>query len=266
MTLDRADRTGLGVAVIGHILLFGALSLSFLNPPRPLPSMNAPIDVELVGPEQVAPDPVPSAAEAAAASAAPEPVPAPPIPEPIVPPPLEMPKPKAEAVKPRPAPKASPPKAVTKPPKQETQRRGTGIAGLGTSLAEGARTEGRGQSRALGTEKGDKGTQAAKSGVEIRRTISVSINAEVRGPWNACRVSGVDIDQLQTSVQFRLDQDGSLAGITNVKTSGVNDSNRFQQARFEECAKNAIARAAPFALPREDYAYWKSYTLDFSKR
>jgi hypothetical protein len=236
------------------VLLFGALSASLLSPPRRLPSMNPPIDVALVGPDQVAPDPVPEAAAPAPAPAL-QPDIAPPPPEPVPAPP----QPKAAE---RTAEKAKP--AERAPPRQDAKRTSK-VAGLGQQLGDAARRESS-ATNGKGTTKGDKGTPAAKTGAEIRRTISVSINAEVRGPWNACRVSGVDIDQLVTTVIFRLNQDGTLGGFSSVRTEGVNESNRFQQARFEECAKNAIVRAAPFDLPREDYAYWKSYTLDFSKR
>ncbi|MEQ1510843.1 MAG: hypothetical protein ABL909_10655, partial [Sphingopyxis sp.] len=108
---------------------------------------------------------------------------------------------------------------------------------------------------------------AAVTAAAIRADIRVSINAEVRGPWNGCRVSGVDVDQLKTTIVFRLSQSGALDRIASVNTSGVNDSNRPQLARFEECARRSIQLAAPFAnLPQENYSYWQTYTLDFEKR
>lgn len=99
----------------------------------------------------------------------------------------------------------------------------------------------------------------------MRRAISTSINAEVARPWDACRVSGVDVDRLRTAVVFRLTESGALDRVVSVTTRGVNDSNRPQVARFEECARRAIALAAPFNLPREHYSYWQTYTLDFEK-
>jgi hypothetical protein len=88
----------------------------------------------------------------------------------------------------------------------------------------------------------------------------------VRGPWNSCRVTGLDVDQLKTTVVFRLTQSGGLERIVSVVTSGVNESNQPQRQRFEECARRAIELAAPFDLPRENYSYWQTYTLDFEKR
>lgn len=109
------------------------------------------------------------------------------------------------------------------------------------------------------------GAPAAQTASQIRRSISTSINAEVARPWNACRVTGADVDQLKTTVRFRLAENGTLASIASVTTSGVTDSNRPQVARFEECARRAIELAAPFALPSESYSYWENYTLDFEK-
>jgi hypothetical protein len=107
---------------------------------------------------------------------------------------------------------------------------------------------------------------AQQTAAEIRADIRVSINAAVRGPWNGCRVTGVDVDRLRTAVVFRLGQSGALDRIVSVTTTGVNDSNRPQVQRFEECARRAIQLAAPFELPRENYEYWQTYTLDFEKR
>ncbi|MFM6854752.1 MAG: hypothetical protein ACKOUM_11800, partial [Sphingopyxis sp.] len=80
------------------------------------------------------------------------------------------------------------------------------------------------------------------------------------------RVTGLDVDQLRTTIVFRLAQNGGLDRIVSVNTAGVNDSNRPQLQRFEECARRAIQLAAPFQLPAEHYSYWQTYTLDFDKR
>ena len=47
--MDRSEKIGLGVAVVGHVLLFGALSLGFLGAPElPKKIEQQPIDVSLV--------------------------------------------------------------------------------------------------------------------------------------------------------------------------------------------------------------------------
>ncbi len=111
------------------------------------------------------------------------------------------------------------------------------------------------------------GAPGAKSAAQIRQSITTSIKSQVEGPWNRCRVTGIDVDALVTTVRFRLDRDGSLAGFSSTTTSGVNDSNRTQQSRHQECAKKAIQQASPFTgLPPEHYSYWQNYEFKFQKR
>lgn len=318
--MDRAERTGLGIAIVGHAALFAALSLSLLTT-EPLKPLNKPVDVVLVdeadlestAPEIArsaappAPEPSPPAEAAPAPSPEPEPpapiiaspVPRPPEPKPIVrPEPKPVPKPVAKPVpQPKPTPKVQPkpaPKPVAKPtpPKAApakptpakpaktpvktaavTPRPTDRLKGLnlGTGGA-GAAPKAGGSTAPKGTGAGSagaapKGAPAQKASAEVKQSIRVSINNEVRAPWNACKVQGIDIDQLKTTIVFRLNEDGSLGGFSSVQTTGENESNRFQKARFEECARNAIQRAAPFGnLPRENYNDWKVYTLDFTKR
>ncbi len=107
---------------------------------------------------------------------------------------------------------------------------------------------------------------AAATAAEVRRSIDVSIKGAVARHWNACRLSGVDIGELTTTVRFRLSESGGLAGVSTIATTGQNDSNRFQVARHQECARRAIELAAPFTLPAENFSFWQNYTLDFVKR
>lgn len=158
--------------------------------------------------------------------------------------------PSADAAPARPAPTRTPP-ARTPPARP-----------AGDPLGDIARSVTRSAPR---TNPAATGVPAQRSATEIRRSISTSINAEVARPWNACRVSGFDVDQLTTTIVFRLTQTGALERIVSVRTTGVNDSNRPQLARFEECARRAIDLAAPFNLPAESYSYWQTYTLDFRK-
>ena len=82
--MDRAERTGLGIALVGHALLFGALSVSLMRPIPKLPPLNPPIDVALVDAKALttaAPDAVREASAPPEESAAPAAVaPAPPTP------------------------------------------------------------------------------------------------------------------------------------------------------------------------------------------
>jgi hypothetical protein len=173
-----------------------------------------------------------------------------------------------EALKPKPAPKA-PPKA---PPAKSAPKAAAPKATTKTATTKGPAPTGRldGITSGLGKEPvkapAAKGVPAAQTAAEVKKSIDVSIKAKIAPRWNACKVSGVDIDQLKTVVKFRLGENGALLGFTGVTTTGQNDSNRFQVQRHQECAKKAVELAAPFDLPAENYSFWQNYTLDFLKR
>ena len=134
--MDRSEKIGLGVAVVGHVLLFGALSLGFLGAPElPKKIEQQPIDVSLVpdvaleatapqsvetpaesvAPDEGAPeDAAPPAPEEAEPEPQPDPVPPAPQPKPAPPKPAPKPQPTPEP-KPQPKPKPAPPKPVAKP-------------------------------------------------------------------------------------------------------------------------------------------------------
>ncbi len=134
--MDRSEKIGLGVAVVGHVLLFGALSLGFLGAPElPKKIEQQPIDVSLVpdvaleatapqsvetpaesvAPDEGAPeDAAPPAPEEADPEPKPDPVPPAPQPKPAPPKPAPKPQPATEP-KPQPKPKPAPPKPVAKP-------------------------------------------------------------------------------------------------------------------------------------------------------
>lgn len=121
--MERAEKVGLGVAAAGHVLLFGALSLGFLDTPNPLKLKQTPVEVSLVtdvGLESAAPKATEAPSQrispeegepvdAAPPSPAPEPQPKP---EPAPPKPQPAPAPKPE---PKPQPKPAPEKAAPKP-------------------------------------------------------------------------------------------------------------------------------------------------------
>ncbi len=268
MALDRTDSISLTVVVAAHLALFAALSVDlFAKPPRSFD--NPPMEVDLIAESAItsaAPDlsASPPAARLAAEEgpvedammAESQPLPLPRI-EPV-------PTPRAE--RPTPAPRVTPkaPSRPTPPARSEPAPKPAPKA------AKSARPTGnlKGLLDGIGKEENASKSKAApaQSVGEIRRAISVSINAEVRGPWNRCSVSGIDVDQLKTTIVFRLSKSGALAGFDRVSTSGETPSNAPQVDRFEECAKRAIQLAAPFDLPAENYDYWKTYTLDFEKR
>lgn len=291
MAIERTEQVGLGVAATAHIALIVLLSINWPDPP-PLPIENPPMAVDLIAeaaPVSTSPEPAseaPAAHRGEMESDTVAPPPAPPVPKvlPRVVPPPPQPKKAIPAPAPRPTPRAErrpppppardtserrrPDRPTATPPRQTAPARPTTPPQRNPRPAAGDPLGDIANSVARSSTPNARGTAApaAQTASEIRRSISTSINAEVARPWNACRVTGIDVDQLKTTVVFRLTQSGGLERIASVNTSGVNDTNRTQLSRFEECARRAIELAAPFNLPAESYSYWQTYTLDFEKR
>ncbi|MDX2210852.1 MAG: hypothetical protein SFV20_10905 [Sphingopyxis sp.] len=246
---DQNLRVAVGAAVVLHVVLLALLSVQWTRGERRFD--NPPMEVDLIadtGPTSTAPEisETPPAAKLGeeealsreAQTALPEPAP------------LPKPTPKAPAAK-QPPSKAPPAKG---PP---TRRPNTPTGRL-DGIAEGLGKE--------ATKAPGRGLPATQTAAEVRKSIDVSIKGAVASRWNGCRVSGLDVDALKTTVKFRLTQSGGLDAVTSVVTIGQNDSNQFQVARHQECAKRAIELAAPFDLPAENYDFWRNYTLDFVKR
>ena len=295
--MDRAEQTGLGVAVIGHVLLFGALSLNLLKPPV-LPKIeNPPIEVAMVDEaalKSAAPAPTPMPA-----SPPPEPAPAPvimakPTPEPIAPPPVPkvvarpepklVPKPVAKA-EPKPAQKAvakaqpkpqpvavaksvAQPKPFAKATPTKTasaDMRPRRIPGLSRSIVTGlndAPSETPTKSTTPSPVKA--AAKPAKApGITLAQMTGAqksSLNALI---YRALKPywkppSGSDAELLVTRLSVKLNRDGSIDGEPEILgQDGINDSNRGQAKLHAERAIQAVRRAAPFNLPPDYYDGWK---------
>ncbi len=132
--MDRAEKVGLGVAVVGHLVLFGLLSVGFFATPNPQKLQQTPMEVSLVkdvGLKATAPQAVTPPAQSVApdegepedaappaetvAEPEPEPEPAPPAPQPQPKPAPPKPAPAKPAPAPAPASKPAPVKAQPKP-------------------------------------------------------------------------------------------------------------------------------------------------------
>lgn len=116
--MDRAERTGLGIAFVGHAALFAILSLSLFSARIPKPPVADSMDVQFVDKAALTSSAPKVAQEAPATSEAPEQgkpeesAPPPPAPEPV-----KEPEPEPAPPKPAPKPKPAPPKPT--PPKPE---------------------------------------------------------------------------------------------------------------------------------------------------
>lgn len=246
LTLRTEEQAGLGIALLAHVALVAWLVLAPPVPP-PLPRIErvAVTLAEETGPQATTPDP----SKDPAGDGAPELGMAPPPPEPV-PEARPSPPPNAAAkaaVRQPPAKQASPPIA---PPKK-------GPPG-GSNFADAFRE---GVPGGVG-----KGNPDAAPSAQQQSAIRVSINQQVLRPWNACSVTGLDVELLRARVSFSLDRSGQIISIDDPQVSGITASNSPQARRFGECAVRAIRTAAPYRLPGEFYDYWKNYRLNFQKQ
>ncbi|MEK6637058.1 MAG: cell envelope biogenesis protein TolA [Pseudomonadota bacterium] len=267
--MDRAEQTGLGVAIAGHVALFGALSLGLLSAPD-LPKLdNEPVEVTLATEVDLqSAAPVPREAVPAQPQAEPELIE--PAPAPIIavsPPPLtekSQPKPETKPVaKLEPAPKPKP-KAETKPKpvKLATDdpdaRRRPGLSkSIVSSLSDTPPQAKAGKVAAPSTAPSQPVgiSVAAMTGAQ-KASLNSLIYSQLKPHWRP--PSGADAELLITRLSVRLNKDGSLASDPEVfDQQGINDSNRTQAKLHAERAIQAVRRAAPFKLPPEYYEAWK---------
>lgn len=292
--MERAEKIGLGIATAGHVLLFGMLSLGFLRAPDPLKFNNPPMDVSIVddvalrssAPKiaQEAPPPgeAPELGSRQEAAPAPEPVPVIKVaPQPVLRP---EPAPKAKPVeKARPLPKvAAPAPASVKPvpaksvaarpaPAKPAEKPASG-AGSATvtrssrlKLDPSKWMQADGGTGATPSAKPSAGTPAAVIGPAQKAALDAEIRRQLKPYWKS--PTGADVEQLRTTVDVRLARDGSIIGDPQVvDTLGVTPSNQGQVRLHRELAVKAIRLAAPFTLPADLYAGWKSLRISFDKR
>lgn len=263
LAVDRAERTGLGVAVGGHILLFGALSLGIAFAPKKTPPLTQPVDIQIVdktGMTDAAPSP--SQVEPAA-SVAPEvgpPVEAqPPAPAPT-PAPAPAPLPRAA-----PAPTPTPAKpAPTKP--APTQAKPT--------PAKPAQSTERPRGSRLGSDflKGITDRQTASTAqtprVAVDGAAMASLVSAIRRQVQPCadRINspGPDSNKITTKLNIRLNPNGTLVAPPSVVSqTGVDDGNSRYAKRVGELAASAFVQCAPFELPAELYEGWKNINLNY---
>lgn len=294
--MDRAERTGLGVAAVGHVILFAALSASFLAKPKDLapPSMS----VSLV-PDVALEATAPPATEAPAASVAPEQGPpedaAPPPPAPVeaapepAPPvktvaPTPPPKP-APVAKPQPKPSAAPapakaqPKPQAKPaPAAKAEPKPAAKPGTGKQVAS---VQSRPRGAILGNDflkgivadrsqpeaKGEVAPAAAMS-AKAAADIGAAIVRQVQPCADRQVIPGPGAEKIRVAIRLSINRDGSLAGRPQiVGHDGVDDGNARYVDRVDDLAIATFVGCAPLkGLPPELYAVprgWKLFTLRY---
>ena len=211
--MDRSEKIGLGVAVVGHVLLFGALSLGFLGAPElPKKIEQQPIDVSLVPDvalEATAPQSVETPAESIAPDeGAPEDA-APPAPE------EAEPEPKPDPVPPAPQPK----------PATETCAQ----AATGTRAEASAQT----QARAAETRR------KARAGPEARREATAQGR---EGATRQGRAREVRADQGRGETERRAREDVVFRVVGQARQAVLDQGQRLDRRGQDLAATRVAAR------------------------
>lgn len=281
LAIDRREGAGIGVAVIGHVALFGVLSVGFLATPNPVKLEATPIEISItdeVGLKSEAPvinreAPAEKLAEVPGPVEPDTPPPAPqPDPQPIARPDPTPPK-SAPAPAPKPQPKAEPKKAPT-PPRPDSRTQAQTNAAQSKAQPKSARQAVTPTGRLTGitdglTDQQSKGKattpQASQIGAAVKSALGAEIIRQLRPHWRS--PTGADVELLRTRVEIRLNPDGTLAAPPRVLSQdGVTASNRPQADLHKERAIAAVKLAAPFRLPAEYYEAWKRITPTFDRR
>lgn len=257
----RADRSGLGIAIVGHLLLFAALTLTIARRSPPVHVQPETMDVQLVdavGRRSAAPTP---ATEAPRQSEAPEL--GPPVPEP---PPVAAPRPTPKA-EPAPAPTPAPVKATpSKPaprlssdflkelPSTQSAKKATG-ARLGNDFLKGLPTSAPGKGATA---------RAAITGAAMNG-LAAAIFRQVKPCYNLGALGGTPATQITTVLDLRFNKDGSVAGSPQVvEQTGVGEANRGYKQQMVDISRRAVLQCAPLQLPAEMYeGGWEHLQLNF---
>ncbi|MDT9600919.1 cell envelope biogenesis protein TolA [Sphingosinicella rhizophila] len=263
--MDRAEATGLGVAVSGHLALLAALSLGLAT--ATIPKQSEPIEVSFVdetGLESASPTPsdIPPAPKLAELEG-----PVEPVVQPLPPPPPEPARvPRPQAAEPTPVPKPS--------PKPRPQPKAKAEAPARPKTEAPAKSETRPTGRLSGLLKGvsdsdsdsrSTATPGKVASAAVRNSLGAEVRRQVRPHWRGNAPTGADAEKLRTILDIALARSGAVVRVEVVETTGQTASNRPQVKLHQEKAIRAVRLAAPFNLPSEYYDAWKSLTISFDK-
>ncbi|KLE34772.1 hypothetical protein [Aurantiacibacter luteus] len=293
------ERIGIGAAVVAHGLLV-ALLVARMGMEQPLIPPPERIEVSLatdVSLESTAPDPSaePAASMAPVISdtpAPPEPPaeflpePPPPRPQPTVAPrpepsaaprpqptarptarPTPAPSPRASArPTPAPSPSARASSRPTPAPSPRASSRPTPAPSPSASArAGGSRLGDDFLSGRSPTSEGTRGSPAATFGASEAADLRSAITRQLRRNWSAPQ--GVDAELLVTTVAWRLNRNGTLAGTPRcTNQSGINDANRAQAQVHCDRAIRAVQLADFSGLPDQFYSRWDDLEWTFDRR
>lgn len=260
--MERAEATGLGVAVVGHAALFAALSLALFRAPSFIPPSDAievsfadDVALQSASPAPAAEPPAPATAPDLGAieeaPSAPSPSPAPPQPTPR---------------RATPAPERASPVAQTDPRdrrRPETARNRPGHESRAPRLGDlNLDNIGRDPSpnRSRNPPAQMTGQAAANIAQAILRQIQPCADRQID--------PGPGANQIVTAINLRLNRDGSLAARPRVvRQTGINDENQRYADRVADLAIASFTGCAPLrGLPAELYDVprgWSNFTMNY---
>jgi outer membrane biosynthesis protein TonB len=292
--MDRAERTGLGVAAAGHVALFVLLSLSLFSARIPKPPVADPMDVQFVdkvgltsaapkvaqeapapseAPEQGKPTETTPPPPTPAPQPKPEPKPTPPKPAPPKPEPKPEPKPQPKPTPPKPTPEKPQAKPKPAPPKPVKK------SGLSSDFLKDLPQDKPGPAKPKGSRLGSdflKGLSPSKAPGKASAPRAAAVSAQSMAGLIALIASkvkpcynppagGSDSGQITTVLSIRMNRDGSVASVTPGAQSGVNGSNSAYARQMADAARRAVLRCSPITgLPAELYqGGWNDFDFRF---
>ncbi len=294
--MTRNEGLGLGLAVIGHVVLFALLSLAWLAPKTP-PVPSQPIEVSLVdavaldqhapaAPEppspSTAPEPGPPAdapPPAKAAEVAPDPAPPKPQPKAVPPPkPAPMPapapkKPVAEKTDKPDRSKASPAKVAAPSTRAVAATKGNGSDARATKpKATGSLLDDdfrKGLTQAPSRAKPSEAAPGAVMNAQAAANIGSAIQRQIQPCANRQVIPGPGANRIVATVRLQINRDGSLAARPTIADDhgGVDDENRRYVDAVDRAAIATFMGCQPLrGLPPDLYDVprgWKVFNLRY---
>lgn len=264
--MQRAERTGLGLSVLGHTAIFAILSLGLFAATKPVPPPAQPIDVQIVdkvGLTDTSPAPpkatpaqsvAPEIGQSDQAASERAPTPAPPVPREAV-----------AAQKPEPMPTPAP-KAVTKPSAKPAPSKPTAKPAIAPVRGSKLGDDFRKGLTAAPSNSTSQAPRATSVGPAQQAALGRLIREQLKPHWKA--PTGPDAEQLRTELRVQLANDGRVTSVEVLRTTGRTDSNQSQVKPHQEAAMKAVRLASPFlGLPDELYSAWSVLeTVGFDRR
>jgi outer membrane biosynthesis protein TonB len=261
--MQRAEQTGLGISIIGHIAIFAALSLGLFAATKPMIPTTQPIDIQIVdkvGLTDTAPEPpkVAPAQSVAPEVGLPEETtpsePTPPAPAPVqrnaTPPPQPTPTPAPKVTAKSTPAKPAPAKAVAKP---------TPTPSRGSLLGDDFR---KGLTAAPSTST-SQAPRVASIGPAQLAGLAAAIRRQVQPCADRIATPGPGAERITTKINLRMNRDGSFDANPSVVSQVTDEDNARYGARVGELAKAAFVQCSPFELPPELYDGWKNINLNY---